>query len=143
MSEHRIGDEVLAPWANDGFLYPAILVHEAGPTAHVAYLDGDEADVPVASLRQGVFGPGLRVSVNWKGRRAYYDGVIRQRVGAAVFVEYEDGDRGWTTVAQCRVRIDVVQQIAPALVACGFCGAAIDGSLARCPQCGGPRPGRN
>ena len=142
MADHRLGDEVLATWADDGFLYPAILVSISGGTAHVAYLDGDEADVPLASLRQGVFGPGLTVSVNWKGRRAYYNGVIRQRIGPAVYIEYEDGDRGWTTVAQCRVLIDVVQQIAPATVACVYCGAPVDENASLCSQCGAPRIGR-
>ena len=143
MEDIRLGDEVLAPWANDGFLYPAIVVQVQGQSAHVAYLDGDEADVPLASLRNGVFGPGLSVNVNWKGRRTYYNGIIRQRVGQAVFVDYEDGDRGWTTVGQCRVKVDVAQSIQPRLLACAYCGYAMDEGLAVCPGCAAPRFGRS
>jgi hypothetical protein len=138
MSNFQIGDEVMAPWANDGFLYPAVLVGLEGAAAHVAYLDGDEADVPVAALQQGALGPGLAVNVNWKGRRTYYNGVVRRRVHQALFVDYEDGDRGWTTVAQCRVRVELLAGRPPETRACAYCGAGIPVSAAHCPNCGAP-----
>jgi len=136
----RLGDEVLAPWLSDGFCYPAILVAVNGPTAHVAYLDGDEHDVPMQSLRLGVFGPGVSVEVNWKGKRKYYRGVITQRLGMAVFIAYETGEKEWATIAQCRILINVAQALPPSVSACIFCGAAMSGD--RCPQCGAPRGGR-
>jgi len=142
MGDFQIGDEIMAPWTNDGFLYPAILVAIDGEKGHVAYLDGDEADVWLAALRHGALGPGMQVNVNWKGQRRYYDGVIRQRIGQAVFVDYADGDRGWATVAQCRVRAEVVQVIQPQLMACSYCGSPMDVGAPACPTCGGPRHGR-
>src|SRR5262245_30266677 len=102
MSRFRVGDEALAPWLTDAYLYPAIVVAtDQVSLAHVAYLDGDESDVPLSELRHTALGPGLVVSVNWKGRRTYYGGTILQRLANAVFVSYEDGTTGWTTIAQC------------------------------------------
>jgi hypothetical protein len=139
------GDEVLAPWLDDGFLYPAVLVALEGDQAHVAYLDGDEADIAASSLSQSMFGPGLVVHVNWKGRRAYYPGVIQRRLGMAVFMHYDDGTKGWATIAQCRVAVAVAESQkaqVPDTLACSFCGGSVPGSVSRCSNCGAMRPGR-
>ena len=138
MGDFQIGDEIMAPWTNDGFLYPAILVAIDGEKGHVAYLDGDEADVWLAALRHGALGPGMQVNVNWKGQRRYYEGVVRKRVQQALFVDYADGDRGWTTVAQCRVRAALLADAPLALRACAYCGASIAVDSAKCPECGAP-----
>ena len=135
----RIGDEVLTIWGEDGFLYPAILVSQDGDNAHVAYLDGDEADVPLAKLNQGAFGPGLRVNVNWKGRRVYYWGKITQRIGVAVFLEYEDGTSGWATIAQCRAQSSLTENRKPEAVACTWCGTEMTTTTKRCGTCGAAR----
>ena len=100
MGSYRLGEEVLAPWASDGFLYPAVLVEISDTSAHVAYLDGDESDVPTASLRAGCIGPGLPIQANWKGKGRYYNAVVDRRLGQALFLNYADGDRGWATIAQ-------------------------------------------
>lgn len=138
MGNHQVGDEVMAPWMDDGFLYPAVLVELDGARAHVAYLDGDEADVPAKALQQGALGPGLAVNVNWKGRRTYYEGVVRTRVHQALFVDYADGDRGWTTVAQCRVRARTLADRPPETRACAYCGAGVAVSAGECGTCGAP-----
>ena len=135
----KLGDEVLAPWAQDGFLYPAVLVELDGQSAHVAYLDGDEAEVDASTLRRGVIGPGLHVNVSWKGRRVYYNGVIRKRIAQAIYLDYEDGDHGWATLSQCRVRASVLEEVQPHLIACTWCGAAMDAGETVCPTCHAPR----
>ena len=140
--DFKLGDEVLAPWLNDGFIYPAVLVALEGATAHVAYLDGDEADVPATQLRPGAFSPGLAVQVNWKGRRTYYTGSITQRVGMAIFMSYEDGSREWATIAQCRVQSAVAAALPAERVACSYCGASLDTRARHCDNCGGVRMGR-
>ena len=141
MTAFRIGDEVLAPWLDDGFVYPAVVVELKPAGLHVAYLDGDEADVPSGAVLPGVFGPGVTVSVNWKGRRTYYAGVIAQRVGAALFVHFDDGAREWTTVAQGRVRADAAASLRPSEVVCDFCGARRPDVEPACGQCGAQRRG--
>jgi hypothetical protein len=106
------------------------------------YLDGDESDVPLASLRLGVFGPGLAVSVNWKGKRAYYNGTIVGRIGAAVQIVYDTGEKEWATISQCRIRQEVAASLSAMVAACVFCGGGMSVNDARCSQCGAPRGGR-
>lgn len=100
------GDDVLSPWLGDPFLYPAVLVSVNGPTAHVAYWEGDVADVLLSEIRPVSYQPGERVSANWKNKGTYYFGVILQRLGGAVQIRYEaDGVIEWTTWAKCRMPI--------------------------------------
>lgn len=142
MPDVKVGDEVLAPWMNDGFFYPAIVVAVQGMNSHVAYLDGEESDVPVDTIRRGVFGVGMTVQVNWKGQGRYFRGVIQQRIGQAMFLKYEDGDQGWTTIGQCRIAALDLAAISRETAACTFCGAPTPASAAQCSYCGHFRAGR-
>ena len=139
MNQFELGDEVLAPWANDGFLYPAVLVALSPTQVHVAFLDGDEAHVDLSAIRQGVFGPGIEVQVNWKGRGKYYAGSVQKRCGQAVFIHYQDGSKEWTTTAQCRVRTEVALGIDQHTRACAYCGRIMATKDATCKSCGAPR----
>ncbi len=138
MSDFQLGDEVYAPWGEDGFWYPAVLVGFDGDSAHVAYLDGDENDVPVSSLRRGILSPGMTVNVNWKGQRKYYQATVRQRLAQAVLVDYQDGEHGWATVAQCRVLPSVLDAYQPESRNCTYCGAPMEGGTT-CRVCGTER----
>lgn len=141
MSNFRVGDEVLAPWLEDAFLYPAILVATDGVSmGHVAYLDGEEADVPLSGIRHGVLGPGLAVSVNWKGKAVYYGGTIVSRTASALYIAYEDGTQGWATIAQCRVLKAVMAMQPAAGSACRYCGGRVPEGQPRCPNCGATAP---
>jgi len=137
----HVGEEVLAPWLDDGFYYPAIVVGlpSAEGLVHLAYLDGDEGDAPTSTVRRGVFGPGVHISVNWKGKGAYYGGEVVKRVGGAVQMAYDDGDAGWATLSQCRIRADLLRGMADTMVACTFCGAALTDKDPSCMSCGAPR----
>jgi hypothetical protein len=139
MSRFQVGDEVLAPWSGDGFLYPAVLVELGEKKGHVAFLDGDNTSLEPSSLRQGVIGPGLLVQVNWKGRGTYYGGMVTKRLGQAVFVHYEDGSKEWTTTAQCRVHWEVAMNIDESTRACAYCGRIINENDHTCTSCGAPR----
>jgi hypothetical protein len=100
------GSDVLAPWAGEPNLYPAVVVRLSGDVALVAYWEGDAAQVPVAQLRVATYAPGERVSVNWKNQGQYWPAVIVERVGGAVHVQYDsDGSTEWTTWAKCRVPV--------------------------------------
>jgi hypothetical protein len=140
MAEYRVGDEVLAPWMNDGFLYPGVVVKRAGATAHVAYLDGDEADVPVEQLRVGAFGPGLKIQVDWKGGGKYYGGMIVGRIGQALQMDYDDGSHEWTSVGKCRLPITLAGMLAGRPAVCTYCGHPIDPGAGRCGTCGASPP---
>ena len=138
MGRLRLGDEVLAVWARDGFYYPAVLVHIDGTEAHVAYLDGDEAKVDLKTLRRGLIGIDTRVQINWKGKGRYYWGTVQRRLGQAIFLHYEDGSREWATIAQCRVHHEQVRQVGPSFHACIYCGASVDDQQRTCQSCGAP-----
>jgi hypothetical protein len=98
--------------------------------------------VEVASLRRGVLGVGANVSVNWRGKGRYYGGTIVERIGPALYLHYEDGTQGWSSIAQCRIRAEVLANIDSQLAACGFCGASMRAADVSCPHCGAPRPGK-
>lgn len=142
MSDIKVGDEVLAPWMNDGFFYPAIVVALQGDSAHVAYMDGDEGDVSLGTIRRGVLGVGMSTQVNWKGQGTYYQGTIQQRIGQAIYMNYEDGDKGWTTINQCRIAAQNLNSVPRETVACTYCGAPIQASASQCSYCGSSRMGR-
>jgi hypothetical protein len=97
------GEVVFAPWANDGFLYPGVVVRADARATHLAFLDGDEADVPTGTLHRLAVTPGMKVSVDWKGKGRYFTGTVVSGVGVAFEMRYDDGDHGWTTIAQIRL----------------------------------------
>lgn len=134
----RLADEVLAPWMNDGFYYPGILVALDASGATVAYFDGDYTGVDLGALRKGSLGPGLAVQVNYRGKGGYYGGVLTQRLGAAFAVAFDDGERGWCTLAQVRVRSAIVEALPAGRSNCPFCGAVLEGDPVRCGGCGAP-----
>ncbi len=137
-----VGDEVLAPWMDDGYFYPATIVGLDGANAHIAYFDGAESDVPLRTLRRGVIGVKAQVSVNWRGKGGYYGAVIQKRIGAAVYLNYEDGTSGWATLAQVRILGTVLSGIDVSLAACSYCGSAMYADALQCSTCGAPRSGR-
>jgi hypothetical protein len=79
---------------------------------HVAYWDGDEGDVLRREIYSGEFTPGLAVSINFRAKGLYYPGRILSCVGMALEIQYDDGDHGWVSIAQCRIP---ASQFSPAL----------------------------
>ena len=88
------------------------MVRVDGSTAHVAYLDGDEGDVSASGLFITEIPVGQRVNMNWKGQRTYYNGQVVGKIGMAIDVAYDDGDRGWGTISQCRVHTSQAPKLA-------------------------------
>ena len=77
------GTDVFSPWLNDPNLYPAVVVAIEGPTAFVAYYDGEAARVPAAGLRPLNVQPGSQVTINWKNRGQYWPAIVRARAKPA------------------------------------------------------------
>lgn len=97
-----VGDLIWAPWGADGFLYPAVIVGMIDELrCHVAFLDGDEGPVMIKDALAGELQPGNPVSINFKGQGRYYQGTVEKVIGVALAILYEDGDRGFATLAQC------------------------------------------
>ena len=46
---------------------------------------------------------GTSVEANWLMGGVYYTGSIAERIGDAIFIEYDDGDREWTTISAVRM----------------------------------------
>ena len=75
---------------------------------------GAPADVPYSRVGQGAgpagtgqtrpaWGVGKRVVCNFQRAGVYYPGRIGQvGSGGAIHIEYDDGDREWTTIGACR-----------------------------------------
>jgi hypothetical protein len=99
------GADVLAPWLDDPYLYPGVVVSiDEGGMAHVAFWEGDITTVSVHTLRLASYQVGEWVEANWKNRGQYWRGEILARIGGAVQIRYEsDGTVEWTTFAKCRV----------------------------------------
>jgi hypothetical protein len=92
---------VLAQWSN-GWWYAARISGWNSEVYHVAFEDGDTANLRPNRISGHVWRPGSRVQCKWRGGDTYYDGVIAARNGTAVRVHYDDGDREDTYLAYCR-----------------------------------------
>lgn len=102
----KAGELVWATWGPDSFLYPAIITAADAQSVTVAYMDGDQSDVPVNEVFVGELALGTHVSVNYRGRGAYYFGRIVSAVGMAYEIDYQDGDHGMTTLSQIRLPLN-------------------------------------
>jgi hypothetical protein len=71
---------------------------------------------------------GWRCRSSWKGKGQYFHGVIQKRIGSALYLHYEDGDKGWTTLGQCRVAAKALTVISEEKAACSYCGAPVHAS---------------
>ena len=106
----KVGDRVLAEWA-DPFLYPAKItdVREGGFIS-VAYDDGDAADLVAIQIHALDLREGDSVFCKWRQGREYYPGRIAQIKGDEVRVDYDDGNNEWTTVSMMRLMPDYLKQ---------------------------------
>ncbi|MFC1654383.1 tudor domain-containing protein [Myxococcota bacterium] len=54
---------------------------------------------------KGGINKGDRVSCRWKGKKHWYKGYVARKSGGKIYIEYDDGDREWTTPGLCRKEI--------------------------------------
>lgn len=97
------GGRILGQWG-DGFWYPGSITARNGALAHVAFDDGDQADLPPSRIRPLEWSVGSRVQCNWKSHGRYYQGTITRSSGQAIHVSYDDGDQEDTYIGKCRSR---------------------------------------
>jgi hypothetical protein len=101
------GDRVLAWWPNEkDWWYAGVICSISGSDIEVQYDDSNRAVLTSAQVRPLVVGVGSRVYVRWKGGETYYPGRIGAVEGAAMFVEYDDGDKEWCTVCAMRIHAE-------------------------------------
>ena len=98
-----IGDRVLVDWSGDSYWYPATIVDLADGEYFVVFDDGDREWVYEDTIAPDDLMAGDEIEGNWEGGGVYYSGVIAERIGDAVYIEYDDGDTETTTVGYLRV----------------------------------------
>lgn len=96
------GDRVLAPWGK-AWLYPGTIGEVEDDSAFILFDDGTRRSVPLANLRELDVSPGTRLYGKWKNGWLFCPGTVTETNGDAIFIEYDDGDKEWTTVAMIRV----------------------------------------
>lgn len=98
----RSGERVLALWRANGFYYVGSVVKcengLAGKTCFVVFADGDSDNLPVNLIRPMSLKAGSSVFALWKDKKMY-PGKIARIVGQALYIHFDDGDKGWTSWA--------------------------------------------
>ena len=97
------GDRVLAPWL-DGFCYPGHVRLTKGNLCEVAYDDGDAAWVHEATVSLPDIRIGSQVFCRAQGGPAYWPGKVSRQNGEKIEVQYDGGEKEWTTLSMVRVQ---------------------------------------
>jgi len=104
-TEWKVGNPVMARWLTEPFFYPAIIQEINQGKVHVKYLDGDEAWVTNNELMPLRVDIGTRVNARWKNGKIYYWGKIGKiNNDGQIYIEYDDGDKEWTTIKVIRIQ---------------------------------------
>lgn len=98
-----VGDRCLANWSYDEYWYPGTIIEADKGSYYIQFDDGDREWLPASNLMRENLGVGSYVSVNWLMGGYYYSGTIEERIGDVVFIQYDDGDIEWTTIAAVRI----------------------------------------
>jgi hypothetical protein len=93
-AEVQIGDTVLAYWEMGDAYFVGTAVEKKGSGFLIVFEDGDTAVVDKAKVRSNDIKVGSKVIARWKDDQ-YYNAKVAKIVGRALYVHYEDGDRGW------------------------------------------------
>ena len=99
----REGKRVFAKWIHDGYWYPATIKKIEGERIYVLFDDDDKEWTTSENIVAENIEIGDRVYGNWKGQGYYYPGRIAGRRGDRIYIQYDDGDREWTTIGRVRV----------------------------------------
>lgn len=99
-----LGDRVLAKWPQEEqWWYPGVVTDSDGASVEVTFDDGDRSRVSVEDVRPLMVRVGSRVYCRWKGGDSYYAGKVSQAQGAAIHIDYDDGDQEMTSISLIRV----------------------------------------
>jgi hypothetical protein len=102
-----IGAMCLAYWEPNDYYFVGTVVEDSSETGgggyRVIFADGDQAVVPAALVKRLDIGVGSKVYAMWSDKR-FYSGTVARIVGGALFIEFDDGDKGWTSWAGIAVK---------------------------------------
>lgn len=104
-AEVSIGDTVLAYWEKDdaGAYFVGTAVEKKGDGFFVVFEDGDTAIVDKTKVRGNDIKAGSKVVARWQDGN-YYGGTVTKIVGRALYIHYDDGDKGWVPWSWIAVR---------------------------------------
>jgi hypothetical protein len=94
----RIGDTVLAWWEPNGVYFVGTVVEDEGNRSLVVFEDAAQAWVNRNQIKPLDVERGSEVMARWSDGK-YYPGRVSRIVGRALFIQYDDGDEGWTSWA--------------------------------------------
>jgi hypothetical protein len=100
------GTDILAPWGDDPYLYPAIVlgVDPSSRQAFVIYWGGNTAGVHDDLLRPLDLRPGMEVEVDFRGENSYERCTISRGLGGALCFVNQSGHEVWAAFSKVRVR---------------------------------------
>jgi hypothetical protein len=98
-----VGETVLAWWEPNSIYFVGTVVEEEGSRRLVVFEDAEQAWVNSSQLKAMDIVRGSRVMARWRDGK-YYPGRVSRIVGRALFIEYDDGDSGWTSWAGIAAR---------------------------------------
>ena len=104
----EVGDTVFAHWApgNAYFVGTAVERSEDSSGFLIVFEDGDVAVVRKAYVLKRHVGVGSRVFARWRDG-SYCEGCIDRIVGRALYISYENGDKGWVPWSAIAIRVFV------------------------------------
>lgn len=113
------GSAGMVEYRDTGQLYAAVVTEALpGGEVRVVFADGDTRTVSASSVKPDVLAVGMRVGARLRSWPRFVSGRVLRRIGHAVFVEFDDGDRQWTSIGLVRIPADAVRSDAvPASVA--------------------------
>jgi hypothetical protein len=89
-----VGDTVLAYWQPAGVYFVGTAVEAKGNGFLILFEDGDQAIVDKAKIRANDIKVGTAVYARWDDGN-FYKGKVAKIVGRALYIHYDDGDKGW------------------------------------------------
>jgi hypothetical protein len=96
----RPGDMCLAYWEENDLYYVGTVAAEDNTVKGGGYLvifaDADQAVVPRDRVKPFTIKAGSKVLALWSDGDLY-PGTVSRIIGGALYIEFDDGDKGWTS----------------------------------------------
>jgi len=98
-----VGDSVLAYWQPNDAYFVATLVEKSDRGNFVVFEDGATATLPDSKIRRNEIKVGTVVMARWSDGK-FYPGKVGRIVGRALYIHFDDGDKGWAPWAWVAVK---------------------------------------
>jgi hypothetical protein len=99
---YDIGEKVLAYWEASELYYVGTVVEYdttiKGGGYYIVFADGDQDLIPYVNIKPFTLTSGSPVLAMWSDGYLY-PGIIARITGDAVYIHFDDGDKGWTSWA--------------------------------------------